>query len=115
MTREAKPDRAPIDVHDPRVVASIDRYWRKNLRIMAVLLILWAVVGLGCGVLLADTLNQYRLGGFPLGFWFAQQGSILAFVLLILVYALSLNRLDARHHREIEQLRAEATEPDPQT
>ena len=106
MALEPKPDRPLIDIDDPRVVASIGRYWRTNLRIMAVLLIVWAVVGLGCGVLWADTLNQYRLGGFPLGFWFAQQGSIVTFVLLILVYALSLNRLDARHHRELERLRA---------
>ncbi len=111
MSPEANGGRAAIDVHDPRVVESIDRYWRANLRIMAVLLAVWAVVGLGCGVLLADTLNQFRLGGFPLGFWFAQQGSILTFVLLILVYALALNRLDARHHRELEELRARPNPP----
>ena len=96
----------PVDIHDPRVVAAIDRYWRSNLRLMALLLAIWAAVGLGCGVLLADSLNQYSLGGFPLGFWFAQQGSIISFVLLILVYALALNRLDAHHHRELEQIRA---------
>ena len=102
-------------VHDPRVVASIDRYWRANLRVMAVLLVIWAAVGLGCGVLFADVLNQYRLGGFPLGFWFAQQGSIITFVLLILVYALALNRLDARHHRELEGLRGEEAPGMPAT
>ncbi len=103
-----KSDRLEIDVHDPRIAASIDRYWRSNLRVMAVLLVIWAAVGLGCGVLLADVLNRFRLGGFPLGFWFAQQGSILTFVLLILVYGLALNRLDARHHRELEELRGAA-------
>ena len=72
---------------------------------MAVLLTVWAAVGLGGGVLLADVLNQFRLGGFPLGFWLAQQGSILTFVALILVYALALNRLDDRHRRELEGLR----------
>ena len=71
---------------------------------MAVLLVIWAVAGLGCGVLLADRLNAYSIGGFPLGFWFAQQGSIVVFVLLILVYALLLNRLDARHHVELEEI-----------
>ena len=111
MTREAGPDSPTIDVHDPRFVESIDRYWRANLRIMAVLLLAWAAVGLGCGVLLADTLNRFRLDGFPLGFWFAQQGSIVAFVLLILIYALSLNRLDARHRRELEELRAHGDRP----
>ena len=65
-------------------------YWRKNVTIMVVLLAIWAFVGLGCGVLFAKTLNQFSLGGFPLGFWFAQQGSII----LILVYAILLNRLD---------------------
>lgn len=96
----------PIDVHDPRIVAAIDRYWRSNVRIMAVLLSIWAAVGLGGGVLFADLLNRYRLGGFPLGFWCAQQGSILVFVLLILAYCLLLNRLDARHHEELDQIRS---------
>ncbi len=94
-----------VDVHDPRIAAAIHRYWRKNLRIMAVLLAVWAGAGLGCGVLFADALNRFRLGGFPLGFWFAQQGSILIFVLLVLVYGLLLNRLDAEHHRELERIR----------
>jgi putative solute:sodium symporter small subunit len=62
----------------------------------------WAAAGLGCGVLLADRLNDsgITLGGFPLGFWFAQQGAIIVFILLILIYALAMNRLDARHHRD---------------
>ena len=81
------------------------RYWRSNLRIMVALLVVWAGAGLGCGVLFADTLSSIRLGGYPLGFWFAQQGSIVVFVLLILVYALALNRLDAKHHAELEELR----------
>ena len=55
---------------------------------------------------LADWLNGFRLGGFPLGFWFAQQGSIMVFVVLILIYALLLNRLDAHHHAELSELRA---------
>ena len=96
---------SPIDVHDPEVVKAIHRYWRRNVRLMALLLSLWAAAGLGCGVLFADALNRFRLGGFPLGFWFAQQGSILIFVLLILVYALLLNRFDAEHRRELEEIR----------
>ncbi len=98
-----------IDVRDPRVVEAIDRYWRKNVRIMVVLLVVWAFAGLGCGVLFADTLNRFHLGGFPLGFWFAQQGSILVFVLLILIYGLLLNRLDAEHHRDLERIRSESS------
>ncbi len=72
---------------------------------MTVLLVIWAVVGLGCGVLFADALNSFTLGGYPLGFWFAQQGSIIVFVLLILVYAVALNKLDAKHHAEIKALK----------
>ncbi len=100
------------DLNRPEVRAAFSRYWRSNVRIMLVLLSIWAFVGLGCGVLWADWLNALtiggkpvRFGGFPLGFWFAQQGSIAVFVVLILIYAVLLNRLDQRHHREIEQLR----------
>ena len=69
---------------------------------MAALLCLWAFVGLGCGILFADWLNQFKLPftGFPLGFWFAQQGSIVVFVICILIYCLAMNRLDAKHHQE---------------
>lgn len=91
------------DIHDSRVGNSIGRYWHKNMLITTVLLIIWAVVGLGCGVLITDLLNNYNLGGFPLGFWFAQQGSILVFVLLILVYAILLNRLDTQHSTKLNQ------------
>ncbi|MEM1098069.1 MAG: DUF4212 domain-containing protein [Planctomycetota bacterium] len=76
------------------------RYWRANVSIMVVLLGVWAFVGLGCGVLWADWLNQWAIGGIPLGFWFAQQGSIATFVVLILVYAVAMNALDAKFHKE---------------
>lgn len=78
------------------------RYWRRNVSLMAGLLVVWAGVSLGCGILFADALNDFRLGGFPLGFWFAQQGSILVFVVLILVYAVVMSRLDRQHHEELE-------------
>ena len=81
-------------------------YWRNNVRIMSVLLAVWALVGLGCGILWADWLNQWQLGGVPLGFWFAQQGSIATFVVLILIYALVMNWLDANYHRQAATLRA---------
>lgn len=80
------------------------RYWRRNLAIMACLLLVWALAGLGCGVLFADPLNEITLGGFPLGFWFAQQGSIIVFVVLIFLYALLLNRLDRRFLEEVADL-----------
>ncbi len=100
-------DSHSIDIHDPRIRAAIDAYWRSNVRVMALLLTVWATVGLGCGVLAADVLNQFRIGCFPLGFWFAQQGSIIVFVVLILVYCVALNRLDKRHHVEIARLQGE--------
>ncbi len=89
----------------------LERYWISNMRIVAILIPIWAAVSLGCGVLWADKLNEYKLPGtgFPLGFWFAQQGSILVFVLLILVYCVLMNRLDARHHREREANRRRET------
>ena len=69
-------------------------YWRKNLRLMAVLLAIWAVVSYGCGILFVDVLNTIRVAGFPLGFWFAQQGSIYVFVALIFVYVWRMRKLD---------------------
>jgi putative solute:sodium symporter small subunit len=69
-------------------------YWRRNVRIVLTLLGLWFVVSYGCGILLVDELNEFRLGGFKLGFWFAQQGSIYAFVLIIFLYVWLMNRLD---------------------
>jgi putative solute:sodium symporter small subunit len=93
-------------VSDPRVAAALDRYWRSNLRIMAVLLFVWAFVSFGCGILWADWLNQFNVPGLriPLGFWFAQQGSIVVFVLCILVYCIAMNRLDRSHHDELESI-----------
>ena len=74
-------------------------YWRANLRLLLGLLLVWFVVSFGFGILLVDELNQFRIPGtgFPLGFWFAQQGSIYVFVALIFVYVWRMNRLDADH------------------
>lgn len=73
-------------------------YWRANLIVVGVLMAVWALVSLGAGVVLADWLNGYRLPGtsFKLGFWFAQQGAIYVFVVLIFVYVVVMNALD-RH------------------
>lgn len=70
------------------------RYWRKNLRLMLVLLCIWFIVSFGCGIIFVDELNAVRLGGFKLGFWFAQQGSIYVFVVLIFVYVFRMNQID---------------------
>lgn len=70
------------------------RYWKKNVRLLIVLLAVWATVSLGFSVLLIEPLNTIEILGFPLGLWFAQQGSIYTFVILILIYALWMDRID---------------------
>jgi putative solute:sodium symporter small subunit len=70
------------------------QYWKKNLQTLAILLSIWFVISFGCGILWVEELNVYRMGGFKLGFWFAQQGSIYGFVVLIFVYVVRMNRLD---------------------
>ncbi len=74
-------------------------YWRRNLLYVAILLTVWFVVSFGCGVLFADALDNYNLPGtgFPLGFWFAQQGSIYVFIVLIYLYARRMDRIDRDH------------------
>lgn len=71
-------------------------YWGANLRLLLVLLTIWFVVSFGLGILLVEPMNAFMLGGYPLGFWFAQQGSIYVFVVLIFVYAASMNWLDKK-------------------
>lgn len=71
-------------------------YWRANLKLIAVLLLIWFAVSFGAGILFVDTLDQIEFLGFRLGFWFAQQGSIYTFVVLIFVYMFAMNRLDRR-------------------
>ncbi len=75
------------------------QYWRRNLRYLAVLLSIWFLVSYGAGILFATPLNAVRIPGtgFPLGFWFAQQGAIYVFVVLIFVYVALMNRLDAEY------------------
>jgi len=72
------------------------QYWRQNLIYLAILLTIWFFVSYGAGILFVDWLDQFRIGGFPLGFWFAQQGSIYVFVILIFVYVYLMNRLDKK-------------------
>ena len=79
---------------NPEVLREI--YWRENLRWMLILGTIWFLVSLGCGVLWVEPLNQFQMGGFKLGFWFAQQGAICALILLIFVYARLMARLEKR-------------------
>ena len=72
-------------------------YWKENLSLVAILLVIWFVVSFGAGVLFADALNSIRLGGYKLGFWFAQQGSIYTFVVLVFVYSKKMGDLDRKY------------------
>ena len=72
-------------------------YWRNNIKYVLILLGIWFVVSYGAGILFRDQLNQIKVGGFKLGFWFAQQGSMYVFVVLIFVYVKLMNKLDKKH------------------
>ena len=74
-----------------------DSYWKENLRILLFLLLIWFLVSFGFGILLSDWLDQFQLGGFKLGFWFAQQGSIYIFIILIFIYIHLMNKLDKKY------------------
>lgn len=76
----------------------LKKYWRTNLKYLVILLSIWFTVSFLFGIILVDALNTIRLGGFKLGFWFAQQGAIYVFVILILVYIKLMNRLDKQYN-----------------
>ena len=93
---EAEPndtDKAPARA----LSESREAFWRANKRLILVLLSVWLVVSLGCGVWWIEWLNQFTIGSLPLGFWIAQQGSIYTFVILILIYAVCADRLERKH------------------
>lgn len=72
-------------------------YWKENVRYLIILLSIWFLVSFGAGILFKDALNSIKLGGFQLGFWFAQQGSIYVFVILIFIYVRLMNKLDKKY------------------
>jgi putative solute:sodium symporter small subunit len=78
-------------------------YWKANIKLLIVLLTIWLVIWFGFGIILSDFLDQFSIGGFKLGFWFAQQGSIYIFVILIFVYVHLMNRLDKKYKKSIAQ------------
>ena len=88
----------PVSHHDREVMgeATVKAYWRANVKLLLTLLAIWFLVSFGAGILFVDQLNRIQLGGFPLGFWFAQQGSIYVFVVLIFVYAHRMKALERR-------------------
>ncbi len=77
-------------------------YWRSNLKILSILLSIWFIVSFGFGIIWSDSLDQLQIGGFKLGFWFAQQGSIYFFVILIFIYIYLMNRLDKKYKDKSE-------------
>ena len=78
-------------------------YWRANLKILSILLSIWFIVSFGFGIIWSDSLDQVQIGGFKLGFWFAQQGSIYFFVLLIFIYIYLMNKLDKNYKEKSEK------------
>ena len=76
------------------------KYWNSNLKIVSILLVIWFLVSFGFGILFSDFLDQIKIGGFKLGFWFAQQGSIYIFVILIFVYVYLMQKLDKKIAKE---------------
>ena len=72
-------------------------YWHSNLKILSILLSIWFLVSFGYGIIRSDFFDQFNIGGFKLGFWFAQQGSIYFFVILIFIYIYLMNKLDKKY------------------
>lgn len=72
-------------------------YWKENIKYVLLLLLIWFLVSFGAGILFKDALNSVKIGGFKLGFWFAQQGAMYVFVILIFVYVRIMNKLDKKY------------------
>ena len=85
--------------HDDEVLseANLKSYWRANVRVLITLLSAWAFVSFVCGIILGDWLDQFHIGGFPLGFWFTQQGAMLCFVVIIFIYHFWMQRIERAH------------------
>lgn len=76
---------------------NLKKYWKRNLLYLTVLLFFWFIISFGFGILFVDELNHIRIGGFKLGFWFAQQGAIYGFIVIVFVYIYLMNRLDKKY------------------
>ncbi|MEM9086561.1 MAG: DUF4212 domain-containing protein [Pseudomonadota bacterium] len=77
--------------------ASENAYWRENIRLLVSLMVIWFVCSFGAGILFRDFLDQFSLGGYPLGFWFAQQGSIYIFIALIFFYVVRMKQIERKY------------------
>lgn len=89
-----------VTASDTATQADKKHYWKTNLRYLGFLLGIWFLVSFGAGILFKDALNEIKMGGFKLGFWFAQQGSIYVFCFIIITYIILMNKLDKSHHLE---------------
>ncbi|MEM9169445.1 MAG: DUF4212 domain-containing protein [Pseudomonadota bacterium] len=85
--------------HDEEVTSesTVNSYWAENIKLLLSLLVVWFAVSFGAGILFVEQLNTVNLGGYPLGFWFAQQGSIYVFVALIFFYAFRMHQIERRY------------------
>ena len=81
---------------------NIDQYWKKNIQIVSILLVFWFLASFGFGIIFADNIDEISFFGFKLGFWFAQQGSILIFVAIIFIYIRSMKKLDQEFKEDID-------------
>lgn len=94
-------DNGAVEAQKTQEVRS--QYWRANLRLLAVLMSIWFACSFGAGILLRPYLDQFMLGGYPLGFWFAQQGSTYIFLALIIVYVLLMRRIEHKYGLDEEK------------
>ena len=81
----------------------MDNYWKANLKILFWILLVWFLVSFGFGIILSDYLDKFQIGGFKLGFWFSQQGSIYSFVVIIFVYVYLMEKLDKKYKESEEE------------
>jgi putative solute:sodium symporter small subunit len=85
------------DSSDPNSGNSHAAYWRANIKVLLILVGVWFFASFGMGIIVVDFLDEFAFMGFPFGFWMAQQGSIVVFLIIIAIYAIVMNRMDKRH------------------
>lgn len=95
MVDETPPDTGQDETGETN--ANENAYWKENIRLLVILMSIWFIVSFGAGILFRDWLDQFMLGGYPLGFWFAQQGSIYVFMVLILYYVVKMRSLERKY------------------
>jgi putative solute:sodium symporter small subunit len=97
MAENADQDIPQDESPDGETSANEGAYWRENVRLLITLMAIWFVSSFGAGILFRDFLDQFIIGGYPLGFWFAQQGSIYIFIVLIFYYVIKMKKIERKH------------------